>query len=245
LQPVGSEQLETNVPQRLQDSDGHWYGITKRARVVAYDTRRTQPGEIESYMDLIAPEMEDRIAVRSSGNIYNISLLAAMIWAHGEEEAERWAEGMTRSFEREPEGNDRDQMRAAVAGVADYAVVNTYYVGRMVTSSDSAEREVGENIALIFPKLDGGGTHVNVSGAGVTTHSPNKKNAILLLEYLTSEDAQQFIAQANYEYPVHPDVDPDPIVASWGELNEAETPLSALGEFSDEATRIFDRVGWQ
>lgn len=245
LQPVASEALDANVPEHLRDPDGTWYGITKRARVIAYDRTRTDPAGIESYADLTAPALEDRVAIRSSGNIYNISLLAAIIHERGGDAARAWAQGMTEAFAREPEGNDRDQMKAVVAGVADYAVVNTYYVGLLQTSSDPAEVEVGEKIGLVFPSLAGGGTHVNVSGAGVTTHAPNRAEAIELLEYMTGTDAQRYIASANYEYPVNPAVPPAQIVASWGELNEARTPLGVLGELGDEATRIFDAVGWR
>jgi len=245
LQPVETPTLLANVPEHLRDPDGSWYGITKRARVVTYDKTRTSPELIESYADLTRPELEDRVVVRSSSNIYNISLMAAMIAELGPERARAWAEGMTRSFARDPEGNDRDQMKAVVAGIADFALVNTYYIGLLLTSSDPAEVAVGEKIGVIFPRLGDGGTHVNVSGAGLTAHAPNREDAIALLEYMTSAGAQAFLAGANYEYPVHPDVEPAPIVAAWGELEEADTPLEVLGELGDEATRIFDTVGWR
>ncbi len=245
LQAVESDSLAANVPEHLRDPDGTWYGITKRARVIAYDRTRTDPSGIDTYADLTDPEMADRVAIRSSSNIYNISLLAAIIHERGEDAARAWAQGMTEAFAREPEGNDRDQMKAVVAGVADYAVVNTYYVGLLQTSSDPAEVEVGERIGLIFPSLAGDGTHVNVSGAGVTAHAPNREEAIELLEYMTAADAQGYLASANYEYPVNPDVPPAELVASWGELTEARTPLAVLGELGDDATRIFDTVGWR
>lgn len=245
LQTVESDTLDANVPEHLRDPDGSWYGITKRARVIAYDRSRTDPSGIDTYADLTDPEMEGRVAIRSSGNIYNISLLAAIIHERGEDAARAWAQGMTEAFAREPEGNDRDQMKAVVAGVADFAVVNTYYVGLLQTSSDPAEVEVGERIGLIFPSLAGEGTHINVSGAGITAHAPNREEAIELLEYMTGTDAQRYLASANYEYPVNPDVPPAELVASWGELAEARTPLAVLGELGGDATRIFDAVGWR
>jgi len=245
LQSVETPTLLANVPEHLRDPEGAWYGITKRARVVAYDRSRSDAETIERYTDLARPEFAGRVAVRSSGNIYNISLMAAMIHEHGAERAEEWAKAMTRSFAREPEGNDRDQMKAVVAGVADYAIVNTYYVGLLLTSDDPGEVTVGERIGIAFPRLGDGGTHVNVSGAGVTAHAPHREEAIALLEYLTSREAQSYLAGANYEYPVHPDVEPSGIVASWGDLEEADTPLEVLGALGDEATRIFDRVGWR
>lgn len=245
LQAIESDTLDANVPEHLRDPDGTWYGITKRARVIAYDRTRTDPTGIERYADLTAPELEGRVAIRSSSNIYNISLLAAIIHERGEDAARAWAQGMTEAFAREPERNDRDQMKAVVAGIADYAVVNTYYVGLLQTSSDPAEVEVGEKIGLVFPTLAGEGTHVNVSGAGVTAHAPNRDEAIELLEYMTAADAQGYLASANYEYPVNPDVRPADLVAAWGDFTEARTPLAALGELGDDATRIFDTVGWR
>ena len=245
LQAIESDTLDANVPEHLRDPDGTWYGITKRARVIAYDRTRTDPTGIERYADLTAPELEGRVAIRSSSNIYNISLLAAIIHERGEDAARAWAQGMTEAFAREPERNDRDQMKAVVAGIADYAVVNTYYVGLLQTSSDPAEVEVGEKIGLVFPTLAGEGTHVNVSGAGVTAHAPNRDEAIELLEYMTAADAQGYLASANYEYPVNPDVRPADLVAAWGDFREARTPLAALGELGDDATRIFDTVGWR
>lgn len=244
LQPVTSEALTARVPDYLRDPEGYWYGITKRARVVAYDATRTDADLISSYLDLTRPELEGRIAIRSSGNIYNISLLAALIHELGDERATEWARGVTENFAREPQGNDRDQMKAVVAGLADFAVVNTYYVGLLMTSSDPAEVEVGEKIGIVFPTLPDGGTHVNVSGVGLTASAPNRDEAILLMEYLTDEYAQSRFAGANYEYPVNPNVDPDPLVAAFGTLQDAETPLEVLGELGGEATRIFDEVGW-
>lgn len=244
LQPVTTEVLESRVPAYLRDPEGYWYGITKRARVVAYDKTRTEPDLVSSYVDLTRPELDGRVIARSSSNIYNISLLAALVHELGEEEAKEWAEGMTQNFAREPQGNDRDQMKAVVAGIADFALVNTYYVGLLRTSSDPAEVEVGENIGVIFPSLPGGGTHVNVSGVGLTTSAPNRENAIRLMEFLTGEYAQSRFAGANYEYPVNAAVSPDPIVAAWGSFEDADTPLEVLGDLGDEATRIFDEVGW-
>jgi iron(III) transport system substrate-binding protein len=244
LQTVETEALISRVPEYLRDPEGYWYGITKRARVVAYDRTRTDAPAISSYLDLTDEELDDRITVRSSGNIYNISLLAALIHELGEEQAREWAAGITENFARSPQGNDRDQMKAVVAGIADFAIVNTYYVGLLMTSSDPAEQEVGEKIGIVFPTLPDGGTHVNVSGVGLTAHAPNRADAVLLMEYLTDEYAQSRFAGANYEYPVNPDVAPDPIVAEWGTLQDAQTPLEVLGELGDEATRIFDEVGW-
>jgi iron(III) transport system substrate-binding protein len=244
LQSVETEALTSRVPDYLRDPDGYWYGITKRARVIAYDKTRTDPGLISNYLDLTSEALEGRIAVRSSGNIYNISLLAALVHELGADAAFEWAEGVRANFAREPQGNDRDQMKAVVAGLADFAIVNTYYVGLLMTSSDPAEQEVGEKIGIIFPTLPDGGTHVNVSGVGLAAHSPNREDAILLMEYLTDEYAQSRFAGANYEYPVNPSVAPDPIVAAWGTLQDAETPLEVLGSLGDDATRIFDQVGW-
>ena len=245
LQPVSSETLDANVPDHLRDRHGYWYGLTARARVIAYHPGRVDVGALSTYEDLAEPEWKGRIAVRSSSNIYNISLLASLIAHHGEAEARSWAEGVMANFAREPQGNDRDQIKAVAAGVADIAIVNTYYVGLLLTSNNPRERAVGEEIEIFFPNQDGRGAHVNVSGAGVTQYAPNKENAVRLLEFLTSPAAQRRFAAANYEYPVHPQVEAADVVQAWGEFEADELNLGLLGEHAEKAVSIFNEVGWR
>lgn len=245
LQPVSSERLSRQVPAHLRDEEGAWYGLTSRARVIVYHPDRVDPSELSTYEDLDRAHWNGRIAIRSSSNIYNVSLLASLVAHHGVDEAREWARGVVNNFARPPQGNDRDQIAAVAAGVADIAVVNTYYVGLLSASSNEAEREVAEAVEIFFPNQDGRGAHINVSGAGVTRHAPNRENAVRLLEFLTGETAQAEFAAANYEYPVNPRVEPADLVQSWGTFEADTLNLGALGEYADEAVEIFDDVGWR
>lgn len=245
LQPVESSVLDDNVASHLREEEGYWYGLTKRARIVAYHQDRVSAEDLSTYQALAGPQWEDRIAVRSSSNIYNISLLSAAVAHYGEDAARDWAAGIVENMARTPQGNDRDQLRAVAAGVADIAIVNTYYIALMRTSDDPEAREVGESVRVFFPNQDSTGTHVNVSGAGVTASADNVAGATRLLEFLTSREAQEVFAQANHEYPIRDDVEPSETVAAFGDFMEDSLPLSELGANSRTATRIFDEVGWE
>jgi iron(III) transport system substrate-binding protein len=245
LQSVSSEVLEERIPSYLRDREGQWYALTKRARIIAYHNQRSDRSILSTYEALAGGEFEDAIAIRSSSNVYNQSLLASIIAHNGEEAAREWAAGVVENMARDPQGGDRDQLRAIAAGEADYAVVNTYYIGQMLNSTDPQEREVGEQIGVFFPNQEGRGAHVNVSGAAVTRHANNRENAVRLIEFLVSDRAQEQFAKANYEYPVVEDVALAPSVAAWGEFKEDSLDLSLLGEYNDDAVRIFDEVGWQ
>ena len=245
LQSVSSEVLEGRIPSHLRDREGQWYALTKRARIIAYHNERSDRSILSTYEALAGGEFEDAIAIRSSSNVYNQSLLASIIAHNGEEAARQWAAGVVENMARDPQGGDRDQLRAIAAGEADYAVVNTYYIGQMLNSTDPQEREVGEQIGVFFPNQQGRGAHVNVSGAGVTKHANNRENAVRLIEFLVSDRAQEQFAKANYEYPVVEDVALAPSVAAWGDFKEDSLDLSLLGEYNDDAVRIFDEVGWQ
>lgn len=245
LQSVTSTVLTESVPAHLRHPDGYWFGLTKRARVIAYHIDRVDPSELSTYENLTDPKWERRIVVRSSSNIYNQSLMASMIAANGKAAAGHWAEGIVANMARNPKGNDRDQVKAVASGQADLAIINTYYLGKLLNSSDPEEVSAGEQIALFFPNQDDRGTHINVSGAGVTAHAPNKENAILLLEFLTSIEAQTIYAQENYEYPVREDVEPSELVASWGDFKEDRTNMDLLGQLNVEAVIEFDKAGWK
>lgn len=245
LQPVTSETLNTNIPARFRDKDKQWYGLTYRARVLAYDENKVDPAQLSTYEDLAGPEWKGQVLVRSSDNIYNQSLMASLIAAHGKEEAQAWAEGVVNNMARTPKGGDRDQVKAIAAGQGTVAVVNTYYVGKMLSSDDADERKAGEGVAIRFPNQEGRGTHINVSGAGVGAHAPNKENAVKFIEFLSGEEAQQVFAQANYEYPVKEGTEWAPLLKSWGEFKADSLDFSKLGELNSEAVMIFDQAGWK
>ena len=245
LQPIESAVLEKAIPSHLKDEDNQWFGLTKRARIIAYVKDRIKPEELSTYEDLASDKWNDRMLIRSSGNIYNQSLLASLIAHNGEEEATTWAEGMVENMARTPKGGDRDQVKAIVAGEGDLAVVNSYYIGKMLNSSDPEEVATAEKVGLYFPNQEGRGTHINVSGAGVAKYAPNRENAIKFIEFLASEDAQKIFANSNYEYPVLERLEPAQTLQEWGEFKEDTLNLSALGENNKEAVLIFDEAGWK
>jgi iron(III) transport system substrate-binding protein len=245
LQAVESAELEANVPAHLRDREGYWFGLTQRARILAYHRGRVDPGTLSTYAALAEPEWRGRVTIRSSSNVYNQSLLAAMIAHEGAEEAARWAEGIVANMSRPPSGGDTDQIKAVAAGAGDVAVVNTYYLALLAESGDGEERRVADQIGVFFPDQAGRGTHVNVSGAGVTAHAPNRENGIRLIEFLAGDEAQQLFAEANQEYPVKPGVAWSKTLQGWGEFRADDLDLTRLGELNDEAVRIFDRAGWR
>ena len=245
LRVVNSKILDSNIPERFRDPDGFWFGLTYRARVIAYSKERIKATELSTYEDLSNSKWENRILVRSSANIYNQSLLASILAANGPEPALEWAKGVVGNFARDPKGNDRDQVKAIAAGVGDLALVNTYYIGKLLDSANPDEVKAGEAVGVFFPNQDDRGTHINTSGVGVTAHAPHPDNAIKFIEFLSGEEAQKVFAQANFEYPVKPGIEIAPLLASWGEFKSDDLHLSILGEKNSEAVKIFDRAGWK
>lgn len=244
LQPVESTIIDENVPESYQDPENYWYALTMRARVFVFHPDRVSENELSTYEDLTDPKWEGRIVTRSSTNIYNQSLMSSFIELWGEDEALSWAQGLTANFARSPQGNDRDQAKAVVAGEADLAIMNTYYIGKMLYSSDPLEVEVAETVRVFFPNQETTGTHVNVSGIGVVKHSEKQENAIKLIEYLTSVDAQSSYANANYEFPVNPLVAPHELLASWGTFNKQNITLDTLREHATLAAMLMNQAGW-
>ncbi len=246
LQGVSSDTLNQRVPAHLRHPEGRWFGLSKRARVISYNREAVDESELSTYEALADPRWEGEVCIRSSSNIYNQSLLASIIAAHDAEYAAEWAQGVVDNMARRPQGGDTDQIRAVASGVCDLAVNNTYYYGRLVNSDDAEDRAVAEKVGLYFPNQDGRGAHVNVSGAGVTTHASNVDTATRLLEFLVSDEAQQWYAEVNNEYPVNPEADIAETVAQWGyPFKEDDLPLARLGELNAQAVRIFDRAGWR
>lgn len=245
LQPIESEILNKAIPAHLRDSDNQWFGVTKRARIIAYAKDRVSKDQLSTYEDLASEKWKNKILIRSSENIYNQSLLASIIANDGEDKARSWAEGVVNNMARKPKGSDRDQVKAVVAGEGDLAVVNSYYIGKMLNSSDPEEVATAQKIGLFFPNQDGRGTHINVSGAGVAKYAPNKENAQRFIEFLISEEAQKIFANANYEYPVLEGVEPAQDLQDWGEFKEDSLELTKLGENNKQAVLIFDETGWK
>ena len=246
FQPIQSEKIEAIVPAHLRDPHNFWIGLSKRARVIFYAKDRVDPDALSSYEDLAQDQWKNRICIRGSGNIYNQSLVASMIAADGEQATQEWAQALVDNMARPPRGGDRDQIKAAAAGQCDIAIANTYYYGKMLENkSDDAQYQAARKMAIFWPNQAGRGAHVNISGAGISKYSRNREDAIKLLEFLISPEAQDWYASVNYEYPVNPEVKPSGLLASWGSFKADTLNLSKLGALNAEAVKIMDRAGWK
>lgn len=243
---VNSDVLNAAVPAYLRDPEGQWVGLSQRARVIFYVKDRVNPSELSTYEDLASDKWTKRICIRGSGNIYNQSLLASMISANGQADAQKWADGLVKNMARPPKGGDRDQIKAAAAGQCDLAVANTYYFGQMLTNKkDPAQVKAAEAMGVFWPNQEGRGSHVNISGAGVTKHAKNPENALKLLEFLVSPESQKWYAEVNYESPVSTSAQISDLVKSWGSFKSDKLNLDVLGQNNAEAVRIMDRAGWK
>jgi iron(III) transport system substrate-binding protein len=245
LQPVRSPILEANIPAHLRHPDGLWYGISMRARIITYDKERVDPAKVATYEALGDPGLGYKVAIRSSTNVYNLSLLGSLIEVHGPERALAWCEGLVANLARPPQGGDTDQIKAVAAGAADVAVHNTYYLARLMASDKPEDRAVAAKVGIVFPNQGDRGTHVNLSGAALTRSAPNQAEAIRFLEYLSGEEAQRYLADVNLEYPANPAVKPHPILAEWGEFRQDTLNAAVYAARSAEAARISDRCGWK
>ncbi len=245
LQPVDSPVLRERIPANLRDRDNHWFGLSQRARVIFYVRDRVDPAELSTYEALAEPRWKGRICIRSSGNIYNQSLVASMIESHGVARTEAWARGLVANFARKPSGGDTDQLRAAAAGLCDIAIANTYYFGRLVNSDKPKDQEVARKLGVFWPNQDGRGAHVNVSGAGVTKYASHPEAARRLLEFLTGDEAQAWYAEVNNEYPVVVDVPVSKTLRDLGTFKADALNLTRLGENNRAAVELMDRAGWR
>jgi iron(III) transport system substrate-binding protein len=245
FQPVRSQALEQAVPAHLRDDQGRWVALSVRARPILYARDRVDPAELRSYADLADARWRGRVCVRSSDNVYNQSLVAAMIASQGTEATERWVRGLVGNFARPPRGGDRDQIKAVAAGQCDLTLANTYYLAAMLADGAADERSAAQRVGIAWPEQGGRGVHVNVSGAGITRHAPNRDNAQRLLEFMVSEEAQRWYAEANHEYPVRADVPASEALRAFGDFEAEQLPLATLGQYNAEAVRLMDRAGWR
>lgn len=244
LQPVQSPAIDAAVPADLRDTDRHWHAVTVRARVIIYSKTRVKPSELSTYEALAEPKWKGRLLVTSSSSVYNQSLLASLIEANGREAATTWAQGITRNLARAPQGGDRAQAQAIAAGLADVALVNTYYIGVLRTSPDAKDREAGNAVEIFFPNQEGRGAHINVSGIGLTRSAKNKAQAIRFIEYLLSPDVQARFSSANHEYPVSLSPAASPVLTAFGPFKADRASLAKLGPRNSEAVQAFSTAGW-
>ncbi len=245
LQVVKSKVLEQNIPANLRDSEGLWFGFTKRTRLLFMrkDDAATAP---KNYTDLIDEKWKGGILVRSSDHVYNQSLLSSIIFHQGKEEALKFAKGLVANLARTPQGGDRDQLAALAAGEGKIAISNSYYY-LMLISDDAALRNelVAKSVVPVLPNQATTGAHVNIRGGGVVKHAKHKDEAIALLEYMSDEEAQGLFANLNREYPVNPKVAPSPEMKALGEIKFDNTPLEKIGELQTQAISIMDKAGWR
>ena len=238
-QPVHSSVIDDSIPASLRDPDGHWFGLTRRARVVYASKDRVDLDSI-TYEELADPKWRNKICTRSGQHTYNVALVASMIAHHGKDETEKWLEGFRDNLARKPAGGDRDSVRDVNAGLCDLAIGNTYYMAAMLKNPD--QKEWADAVRIIFPNANGRGTHVNISGMSLTANAPNKNNALKLMEFLVSPQAQEIYAQANSEYPVVPGVPASELVESWGTLKADALPLEKMAELRKQASELVDSV---
>ncbi|HEX5768617.1 MAG TPA: Fe(3+) ABC transporter substrate-binding protein [Burkholderiales bacterium] len=246
FQPAKSATLEKRIPESLRHPEGHWFGFSTRARVIAYNKERVKPGEISTYEELADPKWKGRVCMRSSTSIYNLSLMGALIDHLGESRAEAWAKGVRENLAQDPKGGDTDQLKAVAAGLCDVTVSNQYYYARLARSAKADEKQVADKLGIVFPNQASWGTHVNISGAGVLKHAPHRAAAVRFLEYLASDEAQRYFADGNNEWPAVRGVKVDnPVLNALGDFKADRINVAVLGRNQASSQKIYDRVAWK
>mgnify|MGYP002777075869 CR=1 FL=1 len=245
LMPVDSAVLKQAVPSNLRDPQGHWFGLSKRARVIVYNKDQVKPSDLSTYEDLANPKWKGKFIIRSSSNVYNQSLVGALLAALGPEKTATWAQGLVANFARPPQGNDTAQIKSVAAGEGALTLVNTYYVVRLMKSDQPADQAIASKIGVFFPNQGDRGTHVNISGGGVVKTTKNKDAAVKFLEYLASPAAQKIFAEGNNEYPVLANATTDSKLKSLGGFKEDRVNAAEFGRRNQDALKLMDRVGWK
>jgi iron(III) transport system substrate-binding protein len=245
LQSIDSDVLEARVPAALQDADNQWFGFSQRARIIFYDKNDVANPPMD-YVSLADPAYAGMVCHRSSSNVYSQTLLSSVIENHGVEAGTAWAQGVVDNFARAPQGGDTDQIRGLVSGECDISISNTYYFARALRKDvDGLSAEQIADIGWVFPAQNAEGAHMNLSGGGVAAHAPNLENAVKFMEYLASDQAQQYFSAGNDEYPAVPGVGLSASVAQLGLFRPDAVDLSAVAKNVPQAQEIFNTVGWE
>jgi iron(III) transport system substrate-binding protein len=239
-QPVLNKTLEKNIPAIYRDPNNHWFGLTTRARIIYASKDKVPDGEVTTYENLADPKWKGRICTRSGTNAYTVALTSAIIHHHGAEKAEEWLRSVKNNLARKPQGNDRAQVKAIWAGECDIAIGNTYYMGKML--KDPEQKAWADSVRIVFPVFEDGGTHVNISGIALAKYSPNKENAVKLMEFLSSPEAQKIYAFANFEYPIAPNAEPAELVKNWGTFTPDDVNLMDLAKLRSTALKLTEIV---
>ncbi len=246
FQPVRSELLEKRIPQSYREPSGQWFGFSLRARLIAYNKDKVRADEVPTYESLAEPKWKGRLCMRSSTNVYNLSLMGALINHLGEQRAEAWAKAVRDNLAQPPQGGDTDQLKALAAGRCDVTISNQYYYARLVRSEKPDEKQLAQRIGIVLPNQKTWGTHVNISGAGVLKHAPHKEAAVKFLEYLASDEAQRYFADGNNEWPAVPEVKVDnPVLHGLGDFKRDPLNVAVLGRNQPSSQKIYDRVAWK
>jgi iron(III) transport system substrate-binding protein len=247
FQKFNDQKVFDNIDPQFYDKNGYWVPLTYRSRVVVYSNERVKKEDLSTYEDLANEKWKGRLLVRSSSNAYNQALMSSLVANLGPDAVTSWSEAVVKNFARDPKGSDRDQVKAIAAGQGDIAIVNSYYIGLLLSSEKEEEISAGNSVSVFFPNQgeEERGAHINVSGIALAKNAPNKENAIELIRYLTSVEGQETYVNNSYEYSVNPNVKPDEIVQAWGEFKRDPVDLNMLGIKRDEAIRIFDKTGWK
>ncbi len=244
FEPIQSDILKTRITDTIKDPKGHWFGFSKRARVIVYNAETVMPDEIKTYEDLTDAKWKGRVCIRSASNIYNLSLMASFIALHGQESAKEWAVGVLNNLARKPQGGDTDQIRAVAVGVCDVALVNSYYFLRLKRSDVQEDKDMIAKTDIIYPNQKTDGVHVNISGAGVLAHADNKEAAVKFLEYLATDQAQSYYASGNNEYPVLENIDVPDVLLPYMQFKSQDLNVSEFGVHQTQAQKIFDEINF-
>ena len=246
LQAIDSETLKTRIPEAYRDPENMWFGFSRRARIifVAKDGG-VDPSLVQTYEDLARPELKGKLCMRSGSAIYNLSLLGAFVAEWGPEKAEAWAAGVVANLAKPPQGGDSDQIKAVAAGECAVTLANTYYFVRFLASDKPEDQAIAAKVQWIFPNQSTTGAHVNISGAGIAKYAPNREAAVKFLEFLASDEAQNYFAAGNNEYPIAGGDGGNAALAKLGDFKADQLNVSAYGENQPAAQEIMDRVGWK
>lgn len=239
LKPVQSKTLSANVPANLRDPGNQWFGLSVRARTIYFNNQKVKPADLSTYEALGDAQWKGRLCLRTSKKVYNQSLVAMLMAEHGEAKAEQIVKSWVGNLATDPFPDDTKMLEAIAAGQCDVGIANTYYYGRLM------EKKPNLPLATFWPNQQGSGVHVNVSGAGVVKHAKHEKEALALLEWLSSDKAQNLFADVNMEYPVNPGVKSDPVVAAWGTFKQNPLNVSKAGELQADAVKLMDRAGYK
>ena len=240
LQPISSDTLNKNIPEKFRNDKGLWYGLTSRSRIIYASKDRVKEGEIKTYEDLADPKWKGRICTRSGKHPYNVALVAAMVAEHGEADTLNWLKGVKANLARKPQGSDRAQVQAIHQGLCDLSLGNSYYFGKML--KDKKQKVWADAVNINFPNQKNRGAHVNISGVAMAKYAPHSKNAKALMEFLASKQAQAMYAETNMEYPVRAGVQVSELVASWGDFKADHLPLETIAANRKTALVLLDKV---